>query len=62
MAAGLDPRLKAMVAQVPVADGRDWLHRMRREHEWLEFLERLRLDRVARATTGRGKLSRRATA
>ena len=28
-----------VVAQVPVADGRDWLHRMRREHEWLEFLD-----------------------
>ena len=41
MAAGLDDRVKAMVSQVPIADGRDWLHRMRREHEWLEFLERL---------------------
>lgn len=52
MAAGRDPRIGAVVSQVPVADGRDWLHRMRREHEWLEFLDRIRLDRVRRATTG----------
>lgn len=56
MAAGLDPRFKAMVSQVPIADGRDWLHRMRREHEWLEFLERLRVDRLERARTGVGEL------
>jgi fermentation-respiration switch protein FrsA (DUF1100 family) len=56
MAAGLDERFKAMVSQVPIADGRDWLHRMRREHEWLEFLERLRLDRLERARGGKGEL------
>ncbi len=39
----LDDRFKAMVSQVPIADGRDWLHRMRPEHEWLAFLERLRV-------------------
>ena len=55
MAAGLDERIKATVSQVPVADGRDWLHRMRREHEWLEFLERIRVDRQTRVTTGRGE-------
>lgn len=56
MAAGLDDRFKAMVSQVPIADGRDWLHRMRREHEWLEFLERLRVDRLERARTGNGEM------
>ena len=56
MAAGIDTRFKAMVSQVPIADGRDWLHRMRREHEWLEFLERVRADRHARVTTGRGEM------
>ncbi len=56
MAAGLDERFKAMVSQVPIADGRDWLHRMRREYEWLEFLERLRLDRLERARTGVGAM------
>ncbi|HLE78867.1 MAG TPA: alpha/beta fold hydrolase [Candidatus Limnocylindrales bacterium] len=56
MAAGLDPRFKAIVSQVPIADGRDWLHRMRREHEWIEFLERLRQDRMARVLGGTGEL------
>jgi dipeptidyl aminopeptidase/acylaminoacyl peptidase len=55
MAAGLDDRIKATVSQVPIADGRDWLHRMRREHEWLEFLERIRQDRHRRVTTGSGE-------
>jgi dipeptidyl aminopeptidase/acylaminoacyl peptidase len=55
VAAALDERISATVAQVPIADGRDWLHRMRREHEWLEFLERVRLDREQRVTTGRGE-------
>jgi dipeptidyl aminopeptidase/acylaminoacyl peptidase len=55
-AAGTDPRIKATVSQVPVADGRDWLHRMRREHEWLEFLARIEEDRRQRVTTGQGEL------
>lgn len=56
MAAGLDTRFKAMVAQVAIADGRDWLRRMRREHEWLEFLEELRLDRLERVRHGKGAM------
>ncbi|MFN8619235.1 MAG: alpha/beta hydrolase [Chloroflexota bacterium] len=51
-AAGLDPRIKAVVSQVPIADGRDWLHRMRREHEWLEFLAAIDADRRQRVLTG----------
>jgi pimeloyl-ACP methyl ester carboxylesterase len=54
--AGLDDRVLATVAQVPIADGRDWLHRMRREHEWVEFLERIRQDRERRVTSGTGEL------
>ena len=56
MAAGLDARFRAMVSQVPVADGADWLRRMRREHEWLEFLSKLEEDRRARVRTGRGAM------
>jgi dipeptidyl aminopeptidase/acylaminoacyl peptidase len=56
MVAGLDERILATVSQVPIADGRDWLHRMRREHEWLEFLERLRADRVQRSISGQSEL------
>lgn len=55
-AGALDPRVKAVVSQVPIADGRDWLHRMRREHEWLEFLERLRENDRQRVATGKGEL------
>ena len=51
-----DPRVRCAVSQVPVADGRDWLRRMRREHEWYEFLERLDADRRARVLTGKGEL------
>ncbi|NND02675.1 MAG: alpha/beta fold hydrolase [Acidimicrobiia bacterium] len=53
--AASDPRVGCAVSQVPVADGADWLHRMRSEHEWLSFLERLAADRVARVTTGKGE-------
>ncbi|HXG40576.1 MAG TPA: alpha/beta hydrolase [Candidatus Limnocylindrales bacterium] len=54
--AGLDSRIKAVVSQVPIADGRDWLHRMRREHEWLEFLERVAAARRERVLSGRSEL------
>ncbi len=56
MAAGLDPRFKALVSQVPIADGRDWLRRMRSEQEWIEFLKRLNRDRHARALKGTGEM------
>jgi len=54
--ADADPRVKAAVSQVPVADGTDWLHRMRQEHEWLAFLDGLEADRRQRVTTGEGRL------
>lgn len=51
-----DRRVRCAVSQVPVADGEDWLHRMRREHEWYEFLARLEEDRRRRVLTGEGEL------
>jgi uncharacterized protein len=54
--AAADPRIRAAVSQLPVADGRDWLHRMRSEHEWLAFLADLEEDRKARVTEGKGRL------
>jgi pimeloyl-ACP methyl ester carboxylesterase len=51
-AGALDPRVKAVVSQVPIADGRDWLHRMRRESEWLEFLEDIRQARLRHVVSG----------
>lgn len=51
-----DRRVQCAVSQVPVADGEDWLHRMRREYEWYEFLDRLDQDRRTRVLTGKGEL------
>jgi fermentation-respiration switch protein FrsA (DUF1100 family) len=56
MVAAMDRRVKAVVSNVPVADGRDWLHRMRREYEWLDLLQRVESDRIQRALTGQGAL------
>jgi hypothetical protein len=54
--AAADPRIRAAVSQVPVADGADWLHRMRAEHEWLAFLATLAEDRRQRVLTGTGRM------
>jgi uncharacterized protein len=54
--AAADDRVRAAVSQLPVADGADWLHRMRSEHEWLTFLSMLEEDRRDRAATGKGRL------
>lgn len=51
-----DQRVRAIVSQVPVADGTDWLHRMRSEYEWVAFLKELDEDRRARVLTGEGRL------
>lgn len=51
-----DPRVRCAVSQVPVADGEDWLRRMRREYEWYEFLDRLDADRRKRVTSGEGEM------
>jgi uncharacterized protein len=53
--AAAEPRIRAVVSQVPVADGADWLHRMRSEHEWLAFLAALEADRRERVLTGAGR-------
>jgi dipeptidyl aminopeptidase/acylaminoacyl peptidase len=53
--AAADARVKAAVSQVPVADGRDWLHRMRSESEWLAFLGELEADRKLRVVEGAGR-------
>jgi uncharacterized protein len=53
--AAADARVKAAVSQVPVADGRDWLHRMRSESQWLAFLADLETDRKIRVVEGAGR-------
>lgn len=54
--AAADPRIRVAVSQLPVADGADWLHRMRAEHEWLSFLNMLDEDRRDRVLLGKGRL------
>lgn len=54
--AAVDERIRAVVSQVPVSDGQDWLRRMRREYEWYAFLAELEEDRRTRATTGQGRV------
>lgn len=57
MLAAADPRVQAAVSQLPVADGGDWLHRMRSEYEWIEFLGAVDADaREQVASGGPGRL------
>ncbi len=51
-----DLRIRAAVSQVPVADGEDWLRRMRAEHEWLSFLQGAEANRRDRVLNGKGPL------
>jgi dipeptidyl aminopeptidase/acylaminoacyl peptidase len=55
-AAAVDPRPRCVVAQTVVADGRAWLRGMRREHEWLSFVERVEENRRRRVATGEDEL------
>lgn len=56
MTAAVDSRIKAVVAQSVVADGEDWLHRMRREYEWVEFKQRVEADRRRWVLEGTGEM------
>jgi len=48
----MDPRVRVTVSQVPIADGRDWLRRMRSADDWAAFLGRLDAERVRVAEGG----------
>lgn len=53
--AALERRIRAVVSQVPIADGTDWLHRMRAEWEWIDFLAAVNADRRERVLHGAGR-------
>lgn len=55
LAAAADDRIRCVISQSAVADGRDWLHRMRREYEWVEYLQRLEADARRWVTEGIGE-------
>jgi fermentation-respiration switch protein FrsA (DUF1100 family) len=53
-AAAVDPRIKAVVAQVPVVDHYRWMRWLRSVREWSELLDRVEQDRQRRYDTGEG--------
>ncbi len=55
MLAGYDERVRAVVSQFPVADGKDWLRRMRNEWDWIEYNRMLEEDRRQRVLTGESR-------
>lgn len=55
LAAGVDSRIRCVAVQSVVADGADWLHRMRREYEWVETQRRVEADRRRWVLEGSGE-------
>jgi fermentation-respiration switch protein FrsA (DUF1100 family) len=53
-AAAVDPRIKAVVAQVPVVNHFRWMRWLRSQREWWELLDRIEEDRQRRYDTGVG--------
>lgn len=54
--AAVDERALATVSVLGVGDTPAWLRAIRREHEWLEWLQAVEDDRRQRALTGQGRL------
>ncbi|TMA08652.1 MAG: peptidase S15, partial [Deltaproteobacteria bacterium] len=54
--AAIDQRVKCAVCYLGISDGRDWLHSMRREYEWVDYLKRIEEDRKKRVLTGSGEI------
>ena len=54
--AAIDSRVKCCVSYLGVSSGRDWLHSMRREYEWVDYLKSIDDDRKKRVTTGSGAI------
>lgn len=52
--AAVDRRAKAVVAQVPVVNGRRWMQSLRTSDQWLALLDKLEEDRRRRFKTGEG--------
>jgi acetyl esterase/lipase len=52
--AAFERRAKAVVAQVPVVNGLNWMRALRTSAQWLELLDRLDEDRMRRFKSGEG--------
>ncbi len=55
-AAAYEQRVKCVILDNAIADGADWLRRMRRDYEWNEFRERVTADQRSRVVGGQGEL------
>jgi hypothetical protein len=51
-AAALDTRVRAVVSNLPVCNGERWLRGMRPYWDWVQFLSRVKADRISRVLTG----------
>ena len=60
--AGVDTRVRCLVAVHAVGDMGRWMRGMRRYWEWVELLRALEQDRVTRALTGQSRLIKTAEA
>lgn len=54
--AAAEPLVRCVAVQTVVADGPEWLRRMRREHEWVDFKRRVDENRLRRVRGGEDEL------
>jgi alpha-beta hydrolase superfamily lysophospholipase len=52
-----DPRVRAVAAVNPIADGARAIRKMHDDESWRRLLERIEADRAGRATTGRSEIT-----
>jgi len=53
---GTDSRVKCVVCIGAIADGEDWLRKLRRQWEWRDLWERVKRDRDSRVLNGVGEM------
>ena len=54
-ATAADTRIKAMICNVGIGNGRRWLQSLRRNWEWIEFEQEVAADRRERVLTGKSR-------
>ena len=55
----VDPRVRCIVSVVGIGNGARWMSRVRRMDEWFDVLERSKVDRERRVTTGQSEFVER---
>jgi hypothetical protein len=56
MLTAVDQWIRCVVSQSPISDGASWLRSMRREYEWLAYLERVENNARSRVINGKGEI------